>query len=74
MQELIMFFAENGIGKKNERRQWSLFNNPVSAELMHISLFNELYTFPWPTILHLCVSTDIRKCYGACTPCFPSIV
>jgi hypothetical protein len=35
----------------------------VNAYINGISKFNKLYTFPWPTKLHLCVSMDTRKCY-----------
>ena len=34
----------------------------VNAYIDGISKFNKLYTFPRPTTLHLCVSTDTRKC------------
>ena len=35
----------------------------ANAYINEISKFNKLYTFPWPTTLHLCVSMDTRKCY-----------
>jgi hypothetical protein len=33
----------------------------VNAYIDGISKFNKLYTFSWPTTLHLCVSMDTRK-------------
>jgi hypothetical protein len=35
----------------------------VNAYIAGISKFHKLYTFPWPTTLHLFVSMDTRKCY-----------
>jgi hypothetical protein len=35
----------------------------VNAYIDGISKFNKLYTFPWPTKLHLCISMDTKKRY-----------
>jgi hypothetical protein len=34
----------------------------VNAYIDGISKFNKLYTFPWPTTLHLCFSMGTKKC------------
>ena len=49
-EEVVVFIEESG-------------KHRVNAYIDGTSKFNKLYTFPWPTILNLCVPIDTRKRY-----------